>query len=185
MFLHSKISFSNGFQRLKANLVISSPRYQGNNQQWRNEDRDWYILPWAVIIGFFNTQDHTTVVIIIAGFNVNRTTSFVYTLLCSSRKSNYSRQLFSSFITFSNNMPYGLYIALWFIHLFFLSFVSVTKFIFIISLAFVNWKFFMNNYCILTFVSTLNFLFISGENESMKLFPRRFTGNFRLGLYSH
>jgi hypothetical protein len=91
---------------------------------------------------------------------------FVYTLLSSSRKSNYSQRLFCSFITISNNRPYVLYFALWFIHLFYiLSFVSVTWLIFIITFGFRELEtFFMNNYCILTSVSTPNLLFISGEN---------------------
>jgi hypothetical protein len=40
MVLHYKRSFINGFHRFEANLVISSPRYEENNQQWGNEDRD-------------------------------------------------------------------------------------------------------------------------------------------------
>jgi hypothetical protein len=74
---------------------------------------------------FFNTQDHTAVVIIIASFNINRTVSFVYTLLCSSRKSNYSQHLFSSSITIYKNLA-GTLLYDSFVCLNFLLFVRVT-----------------------------------------------------------
>lgn len=74
---------------------------------------------------FFNTHDHRAVVMIIASLNINWTISFVYTPLCSSRKSNYSQRSFSSFITIYKGMAGTLLYDL-FVYLGLLLFVSVT-----------------------------------------------------------
>lgn len=134
-------------------------------------------------MGFFNTQDHTAVVIIIAGFNVNRTTSFVYTLLCSSRKSNYSQRLFSPFITIPNNRPYGLYFALWFIRLFYSLVCERYIIYFYYSFGFYKLENFLWIIIVLLCPRRLQtYFFISGENEEAM---KWFTGNFRLILRSH
>lgn len=74
---------------------------------------------------FFNTHDHTAVVMIIASLNINWTISFVYMLLCSSRKSNYSQHSFPSFITIYKGMA-GTLLFDSFVCLDLLLFVSVT-----------------------------------------------------------
>lgn len=163
MFLHSKGSFSRptDFTRsvnsidlvtskTETYLVITfgKSNWTINNRKMKTEI-DISCREWSSH-EFFSPHEHTTVVIIIAGSNAYGETSFVYTLQCSSRKSNYS-QLFSSFLGFSNKIARTLlcdsFNCRW------LCFVRVTLFLFIV-LSFYH-RIVTNIYCIILFVSTL------------------------------
>ena len=112
---------------------------------------------------FFNTHDHTAVVMIIASFNINWTISFVYMLLCSSRKSNYSQHSFSSFLTiykgmagtlpFDSSVCLDLFVCERYVIYFYCGFKIHGS------------ESFMNNYCIHISVSTSELPNVSGENK--------------------